>query len=221
MKTTIIDGNTITYFTKEELPQAALSDFEKQLYDETYKIAEFMCNQLKITTPNIAFSEQILTPCDDGRISVEGAKMYTQQDVPSLENDLILMSLEDFDTTQFIGTLAHELRHIWQDKYHSELNEKPAKGFEESLMHPAEIDADGYSIWYLSETPGMCIEIAAGIMCPEEKKHYSTAYMYRIEKAKEIKAYFDAQRENLTAEKNVPTKQKKTSFLDTLKHLFN
>ena len=220
MQKLLIEGNEIIYFKRDELFDADLGA-DKDLYEETYKIADFMCNQLKIKCPDIGFSDEIRS-CDDlGRISVEGAMMYTPKDVPSLQNNLILMSLEDFDIIQFTGTLAHEMRHIWQDTYHPEMNESHAKGFGESLMHPAEIDADGYAIWYISEAPNMYIDKAAGIMCPEEKKHHPKAYMYRIEKAKEIKAYFDEQREKMIAEMNASKKQKKASFLDTLKHLFN
>lgn len=215
-----IDGNVITYFQKDELAQAALSDVERQLYEETYMIAEYMCNQLEIQCPYIGFSEHILTLDEMGRISVNGAKMYTPKDVPSLKNNLILMSLEDFDYIQFTGTLAHEIRHIWQDKYHPEMNEIRARGFGESLMHPAEIDSDGYAIWYISETPGMYIDKAASIICPEEKNSHPKAYMYRVEKAKEIKAFFDEKKEKRIVDINTSTKQKKASFLETLKHLF-
>lgn len=220
MQTQNIDGNVITYFTKEEMAHADLGD-DRKLYEETYKLADFMSDQLEIPCPDIGFSEEIRVRDDMGRISVEGAMMYTPKDIPSLENNLILMSLKDLDIIQFTGTLAHEMRHIWQNKYHPQMNEKHAKGFGESLMHPAEIDADGYAIWYISEAPDMYIEKAAGIMCPKEKKHYPKAYMYRIEKAKEIKAYFDEQRDKMNAEMNDSKRQKKASFLDTLKNLFN
>ena len=192
----------------------------KDLYEETYKIAEFMSNQLKIKCPSIGFSDTIRARDDMGRISVEGAMMYTPKDVPTLTETLILMSLEDFNIMQFSGTLAHEMRHIWQDTYHPEMNENHARGFGESLMHPAEIDADGYAIWYISEAPNMYIDKAAGIMCPEEKKHYPKPYLYRIEKAKEIKAFFDEERQKTAAEHEAPQEQKKASVFDKLRNIF-
>lgn len=100
------------------------------------------------------------------------------------------------------------------------MNENHAKGFGESLMHPAEIDADGYAIWYISEAPEMYIDKAAGIMCPEEKKHHPKEYMYRIEKAKEIKAYFDEQRNKMAAESDASKKQKSASILDKIRNIF-
>lgn len=193
MQKVIIEGNAVTYYKKEELSGAELGDLQ-QLYTETYQMAEFMSQQLKIRCPDIGFSYTIRARDDDGRISIEGAMMYTPKDIPSLQENLILMSLEDFNLLQFAGTLAHEMRHIWQDTYQPEMNKKHAKGFSESLMHPAEIDADGYAIWYLSKTPDMNINKAAGIMCPEEKKHHPKEYQYRIEKANEISAFFDEEK---------------------------
>lgn len=219
MQSVIIEGHTVNYFKKEELAGADLGDLGP-LYEETYKLAENMSRQLKVDCPDIGLSEQIRSYDDMGRLSVEGAMMYTPKDVPALKNNLIMMSLEDFNNLQYTGTLAHEMRHIWQDKYHPEMNENHAKGFGESLMHPAEIDADGYAIWYISEAPEMYIDKAAGIMCPEEKKHHPKEYMYRIEKAKEIKAYFVEQRNKMAAESDASKKQKSASILDKIRNIF-
>ena len=193
MSTVIIEGKEVFYFKRNELSEADLGELN-DIYEETYTIAEFISNQLKVKCPDIGLSEIIQAKDDFGRISVEGAMLFTPRDIPSLKNNLIMMSLENFNMMQHKGTLAHEMRHIWQYTYHPEMNEKYAKGFGESLNHSAEIDADGYAIWYLSEFQNMYFEKAAGIICPKEKKYFPKAYMYRIEKAKEIKAYFDKQK---------------------------
>lgn len=219
MQKLLIEGNEIIYFKRDELLDADLGA-DKDLYEETYRLAELMSKQLKIKCPNIGLINEIRRRDDMGRLSVEGAVMYTPKDVPALKNNLIMMSLEDFDNLQYIGTLAHEMRHIWQDKYHPEMNKNHAKGFGESLTHPAEIDADGYAIWYISEAPEMYIDKAAGIMCPEEKKHHPKEYMYRIEKAKEIQAFFEEQRKKMAAEIEASKKQKSASILDKIKNIF-
>lgn len=220
MQTVIIEGNKINYLKKNELANADLGD-QRQLYEETYKIAEFISNQLKIKCPDIGFSSKIrVMNQTTGRLSVQGAEMYTPDDISTLKSNLIIMSTEDFKPMQFIGTLAHEMRHIWQHEYAPEMNQKHAVGFMESLMHPAEIDADGFAIWYISNTQNMYIDKAAGIICPEEKKHHPKEYMYRIEKAKEIKAYFDEQREKTEAEMATSKKNNKESILDKIKSIF-
>ena len=212
-----INGHDIFYFTKDELAQVSREDAGcGNLYKYTFKVAESISNQLKIQFPDIGFKEQIVFPDDTGGVNVLGAWLYSHVDVPSLKNNLIIMSLEDFEEKQFTGTLAHEMRHIWQYTYHPEMNAKPAKGFEESLIHPAEIDADGYAIWYISENPDMSIEKAAGIMCPAEKENHPKEYMCRIEKAKEIKEYYDEQ----SARKNAGREQKGKSFLNSIMHFF-
>lgn len=217
MQTINIDGQEIKYYKKEEISKANIGN--KVFYLETYKIAESICKKLNIQCPDIHFEQVIRCKDEFGRMSVEGAMLFTPMDVPSLHENLIIMSLEKYNYVQFLGTLAHELRHIWQNTYHPNMNQKPAKGFGESLTHPAEIDADGFAIWYLSEAPNMYLQKAAGIMCPEEKKHYPKAYTARVEKAKEIKAYFDEQRKKRMLEKNSPSKPKKLSFLEKLIHI--
>lgn len=226
MQTQNIEGNVINFFTKEDLDHDDLGD-ERPLYEATYNLAEFMSHQLEIKCPDIGFLDGLRSHDDMGRISVDLGRMFTPKDVPSLKNNLILMSRENIDLILFTGTLAHEMRHIWQNKYHPKMNENPAKGFVEALKHPAEIDADGYAIWYISDEANMSIDEAnmsideaAGIMCPEEKEHHPKEYMYRIEKAKELKAYFDEKRNKMVAGIEASKKQKSASILDKIKNIF-
>lgn len=211
MPSIIIEGNTISYSTKEEVVTSDQSD-ANHFYKTTYAIADTISTLLQIQCPDIGFVNTIYTKDDMGMVSVMGAKMFTPADIPSLENNLIIMSRKFCDWITFSGILAHEMRHIWQHTYHPEMINKPAKGFGESLMNPAEIDADGYAIRYISERYNMYIEKAASIMCPEEKKHYPKAFMYRIEKAKEFTTNFEAP--------HITATPKRTSFWKKIKQLF-
>lgn len=208
-----INGNEITYYKKNEL-----SDADQSFYEEIYCLCDIMSTQLNVACPDIALSNQMRAIDKNGQVTVEGARTYKPQEVPELENTLILMSLEDYKPLQFIGTLAHEMRHIWQYKYLPEINKKPATGFEESLIHPAEIDADGYAIWYLSYADNIHIERAATIMCPEEKKYYPKEYMYRIEKAKEIQTSFYEKTKDKSCE--FENKKKRPFFFDGIRKFF-
>lgn len=212
-----INGNEITYYKKDELANADL-ECKRSLYEETYRLCDIMSTQLNVDCPDIALSEQMRFIDQNGQLSVEGARTYKPEEVPGLENTLILMSLEDFDALLYTGTLAHEMRHIWQNKYLPEINKNPAMGFDESLMHPAEIDADGYAIWYLSYAANIHIERAATIMCPEEKKYYPKEYMYRIEKAKEIQTSFYEKTKDKSCE--FENKKKRPFFFDGIRKFF-
>ena len=99
-------------------------------------------------------------------------------------------SLTVSEETQLIGNMAHELRHIWQHEYKPEIMKDKAVGRDSFLNH-AEIDADGFAIWYLSILPGLNIYKAAEIVFPKGKKNHPAGYMNRMLKAKEIKTEFD------------------------------
>ena len=88
--------------------------------------------------------------------------------------------------------IAHELRHLWQDRYKPELRVTRAVGYLDSLYDEAEIDADGYAIAHLSRMPGMYPDKAGGIICKYEKRHNKKAYAKRIERSKEIPTEMDA-----------------------------
>ena len=103
------------------------------------------------------------------------------------------------------------MRHIWQHEYAPDMNENHAAGFGDALIHEAEIDADGYAIWYLSYSPNMNIEEAASIMCPVEKTNYPEAFRLRIEKAIEIN------QQHIDSKK---PERKLHSFLTFIKNIF-
>lgn len=216
MQTAIINGQEIVYYTQEELSEVDLDD--RKLYEKTYEIANSISNQLKIDCPYIGI---VFAPIIRNQ-TVLDAVTYTPNEcvMPPLKNSLTIISIlpNAFDETRLCGTLAHELRHIWQYTYSPAINTNHAIGFGDSLMHPAEIDADGYAIWYLSEFQNMYFEKAAGIICHKEKKYFPKAYMHRIEKAKEIKAYFDEQKEKSESKILLSIKPDKESIFYRIKN---
>ena len=166
----------------EELQQET-----KELYETLFFHATYLSNLLKIPCPYIGLTPRMRRHSQtDNSVSVQNAICYTPQDIPSLDNNVILLSMENSDFKTILGYLAHELRHIWQNQY-SDLNLHPADGFIESLTHPAEIDADGYAIWYLSNRTKLSLEDAAALICPEEQKHYQKEFQQRLEKASYFK----------------------------------
>lgn len=208
MHTVNINGNEI-YYSKKEDPHNARED-----YKNVFTVTEFMCKQLKIPCPDIAIVYKL--NCIDYKANEYlGAYLYTTQDIPALKNNLILFNVSSPGENDFrlTGTFAHEMRHIWQYKYHPTMNTSHANGFMESLTHPGEIDADGYAIYYLAKATGISMNDAADIMCPEERKNYPEAYTKRLEKAKEIAC--------LLATDSCHSERKKMSFFEKIKkHLY-
>lgn len=187
MHTIKIQGNTISYFKKEELLSANRSQIGN-IYSDTYMIANHIAAQLSIPCPDIALTKILRhQDLESGIVSVQGAISYTPDDLPEIsENCLILVSLEDFEIKKYIGTLAHEMRHIWQHVYAPQSYQNHAAGFLESLIHPSEIDADGYAIWYMSAIFAIAAEKAATIICPEEYTYRPKEYQARMEKYQKI-----------------------------------
>lgn len=209
MKTVLIKGKTLRISSIEDY----ITD-KDSLGIYSYKTANNICKQLNIQCPYISLVNNLVR--EEG--TVLGGITYTPKDLKGLDNNLVIMSTNDYNPYQFTGTLAHEMRHIYQAKFNPEINKKTAKGFKDALNHPAEIDADGYGIWYISNVYHMTIEKAAEYMCPEEKKKYPNALKKRIDKAYEIKAEMDARYEAI---KQAPHKPYKTLFLNKLKQKFN
>ena len=182
------DGNIITldYFTQDEV--AALPrDDEKNFFEILFRHAEFISDTLDVKLPDLAISSSIrcINPLD-GSISNQGGITFFPDDYNDLNNIIINLSVEDSDMVLICGTLAHEMRHIYQKKKMPELVKKYASGYLEALNNPAEIDADAFAIKYLMKTQMMTLNQAATIICPDEKKHYPAAYRKRIERAKKL-----------------------------------
>ena len=184
MNTVIIDNKTIEYMSRDDIYN--LPDSERQDYDELYTYAELIAKELDIPCPDINILKRLVFPDENGGINEVGGKLYTPEEVPNLDNNLILLSDNVPSDGVFYGTLAHEMRHIWQNKYPDIYPAKHANGFYESLDDPKEIDADGYAIAFLCRFPNISLELAAEIMCSEEKRNFPEAYEKRIFRANEI-----------------------------------
>lgn len=187
MKTINVEGKKIDYYTKNEIFQIEEIPAD-DLYYAAYQIADRIASQLQVPCPDIGFM-----PCihqqdlATSSISEQGAKSYTTNDFPELTNNLIVISAQYPYHEILVGILAHEIRHIWQHIYVPDINQYPAQGFFQSLTHPAEIDADGYAICYISQELNITLNNAAEIICREECQHYPDDYIIRIKKATEIK----------------------------------
>lgn len=97
----------------------------------------------------------------------------------------VYLATKNVTQAEFIGTLFHELRHVWQYYFNREINEFPAIGFQESLLHPAEIDADAFAIAALSLIMKISLLEAADIVCPDEK-NIPIAFNLRLNQSKKF-----------------------------------
>ena len=219
MEPIIINGILCFYVKRENLPFEILGDFEEK-YHTAFNTATFISEQLHIECPYIGLIDRIRNYDSMGRESIFGGVTYKKGAFQGLDNNLIILSLENFNRERFIAELAHEMRHIWQAKYYPEINHTHAIGFGESLNHPAEIDADGFAIWYMSHYCNMYVEKAASIVCPEEKKHYSKQFMLRIEKSKEIESDMSKKEDDCDTVVSTSQAKKRTPILQKLKSLF-
>ena len=180
-----VDGNTIKYHSYNDFKRGRIKD---PLTNEVYAATEYICSLLNVKCPYLKVIDMPMISHNTatGQDSMMGAITYKTTDCKDLDNNLIVISIANLNNELFNGILAHEIRHIWQAKYKPELIQKDAADFGESLMHPAEIDADGFAIWFMSTMPNMNLKKAASLLCPEEKRRYPKAFFYREEAAKKI-----------------------------------
>lgn len=186
---TTTDGKQIGYLTRNDVKK--LRNGEQETYEKLYDFADHIAEHLDIDSPDLTLYDLIKRPDPNGGEHITGGVMFTKKDIPGLENNVVILSLCISETemcteAELLGSLAHEMRHIWQEKHAELFPEGHAFGFDESLNDPKEIDADGYAIAFLSTFPGFDMENSASIICPEEKKSYPEAYFLRLKRAKEI-----------------------------------
>ena len=208
MSKTMIPKQGELYYKTYDEAAMDLSDPDYKTYMSLFQIAESISTFLQVPCPDIALApiihEQNLY---DGSISEEAAYGYHPENFPHIHNSIILFSMRLLDPTYTIGVMAHEIRHIWQKKYQPEIVKKHAQGYTDSLSNPAEIDADGFGIWFLSVNLDMSYEKAGSILCPTEKKCNPKAYTYRIEKAKEFQTIYAPQDQSKAETKNTILKE--------------
>lgn len=184
--------NEIEYFPYSDLNQVE-SEHNRAIYEEFYRTLRPLCRMLHVELPDLAILDSIryVNPLT-GQMTQEVGRSITTQEEPALSNNIIIVSLE-FKSPEYItAILAHEVRHFWQKKYHPEEYSEVAMGYGDSLLNHAEIDADGFAIYYIAKYAPMYIEKAARIVCPKEKKDSPKGFMKRIERAKEMQDLIDA-----------------------------
>lgn len=189
-KTMISRQGELDFKTYDEAARDFL-DPDYKTYINLFQIAESISNFLQVPCPDIALTDKWLLVPNIFGDTILSAYSYHPEDLPNLKNSIILFSKCGLDSTAYtIGVMAHEIRHIWQKKYLPELVKKHAQGYTASLSNLAEIDADGFGIWYLSVKQDISYEEAASILCPTEKKYNPKEYTSRIEKAKEFQTLY-------------------------------
>ena len=197
-KAKIPNGEEFYYFTKDDVLKD-LSPQEREGFLEVFSVMEKISKILEVDCPDLAISNSISRRNEyTGGISDMCAMLYSPTEIPEINNYIIMISLKYSKALELSGIIAHEMRHIWQDKYQPEINRIHAQGYKDSLYHLAEIDADGFAIAILVLN-GISMDEAGGVVCPEEKKRDKKAYMMRIDKANElIKELKDRENERLT-----------------------
>ena len=209
------------YKTRDEAAND-MADPDHEIYMDLFQLAEHISLILQIPCPAFSLQGTMLLPNPvDGTLSKEAAYTYHPEDIPTLKTPIVALSMELFDQIYTTGVIAHELRHIWQKKYYPDIAKTYARGYLDSLMDPAEIDADGFGIWYLSTCPGMDLEKAAAILCPNEKTHHHKAYLLRMEEAKKFQAFYESQQQKKTdTEPATPKRPEKVSVFYKFTELF-
>lgn len=194
-KINIPNAGMVEYMTKEDVITDVFAP-DREAYLQIFHKMETISKMLNVTCPDLSIATSIRR-CNEytGELSDMCAIVFTPDDSSELTNNVLQLSLEHMNPLELDGILAHEIRHIWQNKYKPELNKVHAQGYTDSLNHPAEIDADGFAICLLLllEIP---LEQAGETVCPDEKKRDPAAYMLRINKAKEIMTEIECQNAN-------------------------
>ena len=172
------------FYNPEDVPN--IHPEYKEIYRKLFDFVIFLAKELNVECPALSIRHTI-TQIDSKTktVSKQAAYLYSKHQYTNLKRTVILLALKDIDSDLYLkGVLAHEMRHMWQDKNKPEIREKNASGFLESLTDEAEIDADAYAINYIANN---CLERdfghAADILCRFEKEHDPEAYKQRLERA--------------------------------------
>lgn len=200
-KVNIPNVGVVEYMTKDDIINDT-TDPNREALLEIFSVMENISRFLDVPCPYLAIAETIRQfNIHTGQISDMCAMLYTPDDAPGLTNNLIQISAEHTGRLELSGTIAHEMRHIWQYKNIPDLNKERAQGYTDSLFNPAEIDADGFAIAILVIN-NIPLEEAGQVVCPMEKKNDIKAYNLRIEKANEIMAEISSANKNKENDKN-------------------
>lgn len=212
MKTILINEMIppeINYYTSKEITEQKHENF-------LFGFVAVVCAGLNLDIPNIALGNIMLSlNPDTGELSERLATTWSPNDCPALDKPLIYLGLIypngrplNIDVI-LSGVVSHEIRHIWQQKYHADDYRETAKGFTDSLYNPSEIDADAFAIVCVSR--GVDMEKIGQHICKSEYERYPDAFALRIDRAKKILS--DMQHNSKAAQKKPLLKRFRALFI--------
>ncbi len=176
----------LNFYNPEDVP--IIHPEYQELYRRLFLFVGALAKDLGVECPALSIRLTIKQQDPDTKlISIQSAYSYSNYQYPNLKRTVIMLAWEDMNNSELYlkGVLAHELRHMWQDKYKPEIRVKNASGYLGSLADEAEIDADAYAINFIaSNFLDWDFDRAADIMCPFEKEHDPEAYIQRLNRAK-------------------------------------
>ena len=215
------------------------------LNDESFKkIGDYikaLCAELGIDVPYVSISENLT----DQKGNVYLGYTFHPKDWPVLDKPLVILrtvyeNILNFETKNriqkagitvpvwrdmmFKCSILHELRHIWQEKYHANVyfqavHNSYAHG-KEVINDRGEIDADAFAIAY--ESREYDLEMVASFFCKDEynAREYSDGYSKRIDRAKELlekerNEHMDHKQESMINQ-NISEEKNETSFFSRL-----
>lgn len=159
----------------------------RKTYEISYKTAEDVCNNLGVECPDISIHPGIMRR--PGRLGFLLGLMIPRQNDVRLDRNLLILSTafmqQDNGMMLYTGTIAHEIRHLWQQRYNKDIvNLNYNNDSVSSMRDRSEIDADGYAIWYISKEYHVTLKMAANVLCSDELKYDPKAFRMRLDKAR-------------------------------------
>ena len=187
MKETFIDGVGQLYYATPQDVEEMPDGVEKAFFSKLFLVADDICESLDISCPDIATTNTLVTAAEDGTLVENTAMLFSNKKHSHLDKPIMLIATARNDKYLMLGSIAHELRHQWQEENRPELSDHYAYGMD-TLYDEAEIDADSFAIRYIAINAfNDDYEEAAKHVCPFEKELCEDAYNLRIERAKQLK----------------------------------
>lgn len=155
----------------------------RDIYAMMFAIIIQLANRLNLDCPYLGIANELTRP---DHIRLDAFSRATSDS--NLDRDLLLVSEDVCDNSYYlVGVLAHEMRHLWQNKYRPDEYHDNAFGAK-VLYNPAEIDADGFAMFFLTQITKISLDQAGAIMCASEKLYDDNAYRKRLQQAADIAA---------------------------------
>lgn len=145
-------------------------------YKVWYRWLLEICSYLKIETPAVYFTKKKL-----GWFGSLNGTVFPGGDKPYATD--VFITVDENNILYAVKILLHELRHVWQHKYHNDMFDGyfsfKRENSEQYYMQKAEIDADAFAYWVLEENGVKFILEDLGekrcIKLREQMEHYRNA----------------------------------------------